>query len=245
MKKICLICISWMLLPGAVQGLTFQVSDIRPSHDPDVQHLVPLQDLNGDPTAVLFVKTDILGVKMTGNIIDRPRPTREGYVVFITQGTKMLQFIAPHYTTFMAHFSEVEGGQYYEISLTTQEGADMVAQAAQQASHLDIDHTQVEVSLDVASTDLAASGYAHDKALVYLDSSLDFSQWKKLLVPNGPYEPYDIYGNKKNPCCLRIPAGEPVENIFRMRILGLDTAVENFEPNAAYHTTLKLIPKNN
>lgn len=246
MKRGILFLMSCLLVPVWAQGLTFAPSELVQSTDATLAHILPRPDRQEDSTAVLFIKTDILNVSVRGHVIDMPRRVNEGYVLFVPQGTTQLQLNAPLYQTQTLHFAPVDAGRYYEMRLSTREDPSAVKQAARRAKELDLNRTHVglELSFDYMTVPEAVRQASDYHALVYLDKTLNFDQWQKLLMPGGPYLPFDVSGNPKNPCCIVVRNGEPIENVFRMKQVEMDSYVENLEGGNTYHTTLRLTPKN-
>lgn len=244
MKRFILCLVVCLLGPASAVGLTFVPSQLVPCADETLQHILPRPDRQEEPTAVLFIKTDILNVSVRGHVTGVPRRVNEGYVLFVPQGTTQLQLNAPLYQTQTVQFEPVVGGQYYEMTLSTQEDKAAVKEAQHRAKKLDLSQTQVGIALDFDYMDVPEEVRAHRGALVYLDKTLDFSQWQQLLMPNGPYLPFDMSGNAKNPCCIVVPDGVLIEDIFKLRAAEMDSYVETLEGGNTYHTILILTPKN-
>ena len=244
MKRVILLLWGCLLAPVLAQGLTFAPSAMKVCTDENLLRILPRMDRQEDATAVLFIKTNILHVSVRGHVTGVPRRVNKGYVLFVPQGVTQLQLNAPLYQTQTLRFPPVEGGQYYEMTLSTRENKRAVQEAARRAKNLDLNQTQVLLELDFDYMEVPEEVRKNRGALIYLDQTLNFDQWQKLLMPNGPYLPFDISGNTKNPCCIVVPGGEPIENIFRMRRLEMDSYVENLESGNTYHATLTLTPKN-
>ena len=244
MKRVWLFLIGCMLAPMYAGALTFVPGRLVQSLNTTLQHILPRADRQEDNTAVLFIKTNILHVSVRGHIIGVPRRVNKGYVLFVPQGVSELRLNAPLYQTQTIRFEPVVGGQYYEMTLATKEGPQAIKEAARRAQKLDLNQTRVGLTLDFDYMDVPEQVRQNRGALIYLDKTLHYDQWKQLLMPNGPYLPFDISGNKQNPCCIVVPGGEPIENIFRMRQVAMDSYVETLESGNTYHTVLTLTPKN-
>lgn len=244
MKRVWLFVIGCVLVPVYAGALTFVPGKVVQSTNETLHHILPRSDKQEEPTAVLFIKTDILNVSVRGHVVGVPRRVSEGYVLFVPQGLRKLMLNAPLYQTQTIHFKPLQGGKYYEMTLSTKENQAGIKEAARQAKVLDLAHTQVALALDFDYMEVPEAVCKERGALIYLDKTLDFNQWKQLLMPNGPYRPFDMSGNENNPCCIVVPAGIPLEKVFRMHVLEMDSYVEEFESANAYHTTLTLTPKN-
>ena len=244
MKRVWIFLIGCLLVPVYAGALTFVPGPWVESTNDSLRHILPRLDRQEESTAVLFIKTNILQVSVRGRVRGVPRRVNQGYVVFLPQGTDELQLNAPLYATQTIHFKPVEGGKYYEMRLTTKEGPQAIKAAARRAQKLDLNQTRVNLALDFDYMDVPAEVRKNRGALIYLDQTLHYDQWQQLLMPNGPYQPFDMSGNTKNPCCIVVPAGEPIENIFRMRRMEMDSYVEHLESGNTYHATLTLTPKN-
>ncbi len=244
MKRVFFFLLGCLLIPMGAQGLTFVPSAVAPSANKTLRRILPRPDKLEEPTAVLFIKTDILNVSIRGHVTGVPRRVNEGYVLFVPQGTTQLQLNAPLYQTQTIYFKPVQGGKYYEMTLSTQEDDHAKKQAQRQAKKLDLARTQVNLELAFDYMDVPEEVRQNRGALIYLDKTLNFDQWQQLLMPNGPYLPFDVNGNPQNPCCIVVPDGTPIENVFRMKRLEMDSYVENLEAGNTYHTTLTLTPKN-
>lgn len=231
---------------GPAYGLTFVASEPVAASDENLLRILPRPDRQEDPGAVLFIKTDILRVSVRGAVLSVPRRVNEGYVVFVAQGATGLILNAPLYTTQQISFPALEGGKYYEMTLTSLENHAEAQVAERRSKELDLDRTQVGLSLELDYMDFPQeiAQEAQFNSLVYLDKTLDFSQWQKLLMPQGPYQPYDVSGNLKNPCCILVKDATPIEEVFRMKQVAVDSYVENLEAGNTYHTTLSLTPNN-
>ncbi len=243
MKRTWLFLIGLLLAPVYAGALTFVPGEMVQSKNPSFLHILPRADRQEESAAVLFIKTDILNVSVRGHVIGVARRVNEGYVLFVPQGLTQLQLNAPLYQTQTIYFKPVLGGQHYEMTLSTQEDKAAVQAAARQAKALDLNHTRVGVALDFDYMDLPEEIRKDRGALIYLDKTLDFTQWQQLLRPDGPYRPFDMSGNKKNPCCIVVKAQEPIENIFDLRHVEMDDYIEILEAGNTYHTTLTLTPK--
>ena len=244
MKRVWCFVIGCLLVSVYADALTFVPGKLVQSKNKTLQHILPRADRQEEPTAVLFIKTNILNVSVRGHVVGVPRRVDEGYVLFLPQGTNELQLNAPLYATQTIHFNPVVGGKYYEMVLTTKEGPQAVKAAALRAQKLDLNQTRVGLTLDFDYMDVPEEVRQNRGALIYLDKTLHYDQWQQLLMPNGPYRPFDMSGNTKNPCCIVVRVGEPIENIFRMRQVDMDSYVENLESGNTYHVTLTLTPKN-
>ena len=109
-----------LFLPVWAAGLQFSATQMMPSTNDDLLHILPRQDRLEEPTAIVFIKTDIKGLTVRGNISTSPRKVRGGYILCIPQGTTQLKLNAPLYTTSTVRFDPVQGGKHYEITVFTQ-----------------------------------------------------------------------------------------------------------------------------
>lgn len=243
MKRGWLFLIGCLLVPVYAGALVFVPGEMAQSTNKTLRRILPRLDKQEEPTAVLFIKTDILNVSVRGHVIGVPRRVNDGYVLFVPQGVSELQLNAPLYQTQTIHFKPVASGQYYEMTLAAQPHKAVLKEAARQAKELDLTHTQVNVGLDFDYMELPEEIRQNRGALIYLDKTLDFAQWQQLLKPNGAYLPFDMGGNKKNPCCLVVAADTPIENVFNLRRVVMDDYIETVEGGNTYHTTLTLTPK--
>ena len=241
MKKLAWLLLCSMALPG--YGLTFVASSPVATTDKDLLRILPRPDRQEEPSAVLFIKTDILNVAVRGHVVSVPRRVNEGYVLFVPQGATQLTLNAPLYATQQITFPPLQGGKYYEMTLQSLETKEEAKTAKQRSKELDLSRTKVKLKLDFDYMEVPESVRKERGALIYLDKTLDFAQWKKLLMPDGPYRPFDISGNEKNPCCIVVPAGISLEKVFKMRVLEMDSYVEEFESGNTYHATLTLTPQ--
>ena len=243
MKKWGWILLCCMGLPG--YGLTFVASTPVAATNKDLLRILPRPDEQDEPSAVLFIKTDILNVAVRGHVVSVPRRVHEGYVLFVPQGATQLTLNAPLYATQQITFPPMESGKYYEMTLEPLETKEEAKAAKERSKELDLNHTQVGLKLDFDYMKFpkAIRQEAKYNALVYLDKRLDFSQWRQLLMPNGPYRPFDVSGNQKNPCCILVQGGAALESVFFMKRVEMDTYVEEFESGNTYHATLTLTPK--
>ena len=246
MKRFLWIFLCSMGLFGSAYGLTFVASEPVAASDDNLLHILPRPDRQEEPGAVLFIKTDILQVSVRGAVLSVPRRVNEGYVVFVAQGATGLILNAPLYATQQISFPALKGGKYYEMTLTSLENNEAAQAAKRRSQELDLDHTQVGLSLELDYMDFPQEIAQESRfnSLVYLDKTLNFSQWQKLLVPHGPYQPYDVSGNPKNPCCILVRDDTPIEEVFRMKQVEMDSYVETLEAGNTYHTTLSLTSNN-
>ncbi len=233
-----------LLVPVYAGALTFVPGKVVKSSNKTLQHILPRKDKREDPTAVLFIKTDILHVSVRGHVIGVPRRVTEGYVLFVPQGLSELQLNAPLYQTQTIRFKPLQSGNYYEMTLGTQEDEAHVKEAARQSKQLDLADTQVAVELDFDYMELPEEIREGRGSLIYLDKTLDFTQWKQLLMNPDAYLPFDPHGNHKNPCCIVVAADTPVEDVFNLHRVIMDDYIERLEGGNTYHTTLTLTPKN-
>ncbi len=232
----------YLCVPLAGWGLTFDVTDLTPADNPDVLGLSPRGDLLQEPGAVLFVRSRIPQLSVRGAVLTTPRRVRDGFIVFVAQGAQQLTLQAPLYASQTVRFDPVEPGKHYTMTVRSHHSPAEIAQAARQAHMLDIgqDRIPVQLSFDYMDVPGVVKQDNEYTALVYLDKTLSFKQWKKLLRTNGPYKPFDVNGNKKEPCCILVRAGEPVENVFKLKVLEWDSYVQYLEDGNTYHTQLSL-----
>ncbi len=245
MKKLAWILLCCMALPG--YGLTFVASSPMAATNKDLLRILPRMDQQEEPSAVLFIKTEILNVSVRGHVVSVPRRVNEGYVLFVPQGATQLTLNAPLYATQQITFPPLQGGKYYEMTLRPLESQEEAQTAKQRSKELDLNRTKVGLALDFDYMEFPKSIRQEAKysALVYLDKRLDFSQWRQLLMPNGPYRPFDVSGNQKNPCCILVQRGAPLESVFFMKRAEVNSYVETFESGNTYHATLTLTPQEN
>ncbi len=245
MKRGLLFLLACLLLPVYAGALTFAPGKMVKSSNETLQRILPRPDKQEDPTAVLFIKTDILQVSVRGHIIGMPRRVNAGYVLFVPQGVTQLQLNAPLYQTQIIRFKPLQAGKYYEMTLATQEDKDRVKEEARQSKELDLTRTQVAVELDFDYMELPEAIREGRGSLIYLDKTLDFAQWQQLLTKHkDSYLPFDPHGNQNNPCCIVVPADTPIEEVFNLRRVTMDDYIERLEGGNTYHTTLTLTPKN-
>lgn len=244
MKRGLLFLLACLLVPVYAGALTFAPGKVVQSSNKTLHQIRPRKDKQEDPTAVLFIKTDILHVSVRGHIIGVPRRVKKGYVLFVPQGLSELQLNAPLYQTQTIRFKPIQSGNYYEMTLGTREDKDLIKEAARQSKELDLAHTQVAVELDFDYMELPEEIREGRGSLIYLDKTLDFSQWQQLLMPGEAYLPFDPHGNQKNPCCIVVPADTPIEEVFNLHRVTMDDYIERLEEGNTYHTTLTLTPKN-
>lgn len=245
MKRFLWLLCLCVFVPLNGRALTFEVSSIVPTNHPDVLRILPRGDLLQDPGAVLLIHSDIAQLTVHGPVLFKPRRVRGGFILFVPQGTDELKLNAPLYAEKTVRFSPLRAGQHYELTVTPREDAQTQLQAARQANILDLDTTHIKIELDFDYMEIPSVVKKEPEynALVYLDKTLNFKQWKKLFRRRADYKPFDVNGNQKEPCCILVRSGEPVENIFKLRVLEWDSYVEYFEGGNTYHTTLTLMPK--
>jgi len=230
---------------GLTYGLTLHTSNVRPSKDKNLVRILPQLDRLEENSAVLWIKTKLFNVSVRGDVIGVPRRVRDGYVVFVPQGTRQLTLNAPLYATQKITFDPLQGGKFYEMTLTGETDKKALKEAALRADRLNLKNTKVSLKVYFDYRDLppTATGEGKPNALIYLDKRLNFDQWQQLLMPNGHYVPFDVSGNDENPCCLLVKDGELLEEVFRMNKAEVDSYVEKFDGGNTYHTLLELTPK--
>lgn len=243
MKKFLLGILMCVVMPVCGVALGFNVSSMKPATEQNIRAILPRQDRLEDPTAVVFIKSNIANLSVRGPVTTLPRAVKGGYVLCVPQGTDYLYLDAPLHSTQQIRFAPLRAGKYYEMQVSTRGDKNRRHWAARQSTRLDLDKTQVDVKLVFDYMEVPETLRNQRAALIYLDKTLRFDQWQKLLLPNGSYTPFDIYDNLKNPCCIVVANGTSVDEVFRTRKLTLDSYVEKLEGGNTYHVVLTRTPK--